>query len=98
MAVLSTTSRPQGLEIAIIGMSGRFPGAPDIETFWKNVVGGTESVRFFTDAELRGTGVSENDLRSPHYVKARAVMDCVDCFDADFFGISMGDANIMDPQ
>ena len=38
--------------IAIIGMSGRFPGAQDIATFWRNLRNGVESVTFFTDDQL----------------------------------------------
>ncbi|WP_088907633.1 beta-ketoacyl synthase N-terminal-like domain-containing protein [Brevibacillus formosus] len=36
-----------GLEIAIIGMAGRFPGAQDIEGFWSNLVNGKETITFF---------------------------------------------------
>ena len=37
--------------IAIIGMSGRFPGAENVEEFWANLVAGKETVSFFSDAE-----------------------------------------------
>jgi Beta-ketoacyl synthase, N-terminal domain len=30
--------------VAIIGMSGRFPGAGDIDQFWDNLVAGVESI------------------------------------------------------
>ncbi|MEY9947960.1 beta-ketoacyl synthase N-terminal-like domain-containing protein, partial [Kitasatospora sp. GAS1066B] len=35
---------PAPLEIAVIGMAGMFPGAPDLPAFWANVVGGVDSV------------------------------------------------------
>lgn len=38
--------------IAIIGMSGRFPGAPDLDQFWQNLAGQVESISFFKTAEL----------------------------------------------
>src|SRR5262245_3585892 len=45
---LGSAHRGSGTEprdIAVIGMSGRFPDAPDIEQFWKNLVAGCDSVR-----------------------------------------------------
>ncbi len=46
--------------IAIIGMSGRFPQANNIQSFWDNLCQGLEGVRFFSDEELRAAGVSES--------------------------------------
>ena len=63
--------------VAIIGMAGRFPDAPDLEAFWRNLKDGVESVRFFTDDELREAGVDDALLHQPNYVKARAVLDGV---------------------
>ena len=42
----------EGTAIAVIGMSGRFPGARSVAQLWQNVRAGVESVRFFTDDEL----------------------------------------------
>ena len=39
--------------IAIVGMAGRFPGAADVDQFWANLRDGVESIRPFTDEELR---------------------------------------------
>ena len=36
-------------DVAVIGMSGRFPGARNVEEFWRNLAGGVESVSFFSD-------------------------------------------------
>ncbi len=84
--------------IAIVGMSGRFPGAKNVEAFWQNLVGGVESVTFFSDAELEGEGISRDLLNAPNYVKAGAVMDDIDMFDATFFGFSPREAEATDPQ
>lgn len=84
--------------IAIIGMACRFPGADSIEAFWQNLVDGIESVSFFSDEELLASGVDPTLLGDPHYVKAGAVLDDVDRFDASFFDISPKEAEIMDPQ
>lgn len=87
-----------GTEIAIVGMSGRFPGAENIEEFWDNLVHGRETVTFFTDEELLRAGVPESVVRHPDYVKARGVLRDVEAFDAGFFGYTPGEARIIDPQ
>ena len=84
--------------IAIIGMAGRFPGARDLDEFWRNLSGGVESIRQLTDEQLLEAGVAPSELRNPAYVKAAAVLDDIDLFDAGFFGLSAKDAAIMDPQ
>lgn len=87
-----------GMDIAIIGMTGRFPGAPTIDEYWHNLREGVESVSFFTDEELIAAGVSQTELRHPNYVKATANLRDVDLFDANFFGFSPRDAELTDPQ
>ncbi|HVR10050.1 MAG TPA: beta-ketoacyl synthase N-terminal-like domain-containing protein, partial [Thermoanaerobaculia bacterium] len=87
-----------GLAIAVIGMSGRFPGAPDLARFWENLRAGVESVSRFTTEELAQAGVDAVTLRDPNYVRARAVLADVDLFDAAFFGYTPRDAQTMDPQ
>ncbi len=84
--------------IAVVGLSGRFPGAPDIGTFWQNLRGGVESIRRFTEDELRAAGESEENLRDPAYVRACPQLEGVADFDATFFGISPRDAAAFDPQ
>ena len=46
--------------VAIVGMSGRFPGARNVEEYWRNLREGAESIRFFTEEELRAAGVSDD--------------------------------------
>jgi amino acid adenylation domain-containing protein len=84
--------------IAIVGMGGRFPGAADLEQFWRNLCDGVDSVTFFTDQELLASGVSPATLASPRYVKAGSVIDGIDRFDAAFFGFTPREAEILDPQ
>ena len=43
--------------IAIIGMSGRFPGAKNLEEFWQNLRDGVESITFFSDQEMESSGI-----------------------------------------
>jgi acyl transferase domain-containing protein/acyl carrier protein len=86
------------LDIAIIGMAGRFPGANDVDTFWRNLQDGLESVTFYTDEELLARGVPPKVLEDPHYVKAGAHLEGVDLFDASFFGYTPREAAETDPQ
>ena len=85
-------------EIAIIGMAGRFPGANNIDSFWRNLQNGVESISFFTDEELASTGVDTELLSNHQYVKAGTVLEDIDLFDASFFGFTPRDAEITDPQ
>lgn len=87
-----------GFEIAIIGMAGRFPGAPDVETFWQNIRSGVESVTTFDRADLSARGVPDALLDAPDFVAAGAPVDGSDSFDAGFFGYSPAEAEILDPQ
>ena len=84
--------------IAIIGLAGRFPGASDLDTFWRNLRDGVESITFFSDRELEAAGIDPERLRDRHYVKASGVLDDIDAFDAAFFGMNPREAEITDPQ
>ena len=86
------------LDIAIIGMACRFPGADDTESFWRNLKEGVESITFFTDEELLARGVSAETLKDSHYIKASAQLNDVDLFDASFFGYTPREAAETDPQ
>ena len=79
-------------------MVGRFPGASDLETYWRNIRQGIETVTHFQDERLVKAGVPQGLLSHPAYVKARGVVDDIDMFDPSFFGYSARDAVVMDPQ
>src|SRR5436190_2879780 len=83
--------------IAVIGLGGRFPKARNIEAFWQNLRSGVEAISFFSDDELREAGVAIPEDQA-NFVKARAVLEEADKFDAEFFGINPKEAEIMDPQ
>jgi len=87
-----------GIEIAVIGMAGRFPGARNLEQFWQNLSDGVESIKFFTDEELLSKGGDARLLDDPNYVKAEAVLDDIEMFDASFFGFTPREASLIDPQ
>ena len=85
-------------DIAIIGMSGRFPRAKDLDEYWHNLREGVECISDFSDEELEASGVDPLLIHHPSYVKRKAIIDDVDLFDAHFFGINPGEAEIIDPQ
>jgi len=84
--------------IAIVGMSGRFPGANNLDEFWQNLKNGVESITRLTDEELIAAGVEASKLADPNYVKARATLADIDLFDAAFFGFNPKEAELTDPQ
>src|SRR5438270_5278076 len=83
--------------VAIIGMAGRFPGAQNIGQFWRNQLDGIESISHFDVEELEVPRAAELSERAT-YVRARSILDDIDLFDAEFFGIYPREAELMDPQ
>jgi len=84
--------------IAVVGMAGRFPGAPDVATLSRNLRDGVRSIREFTDEELLESGIDPKLVQDPNYVKARPILDDIKGFDADFFGFTPREAKLADPQ
>ncbi len=84
--------------VAIIGLSGRFPGAKNVDEFWQNLQNGVESITFFTNEELKDSGVNPALINHPNYVKAAPILEDVEQFDAAFFDCSATEAQYMDPE
>ena len=91
-------SELNGLEIAVIGMAGRFPGASSVDIFWQNLRNGVESISFFSNEELIAEGISADCLDNPKFVKAKGLLEDIEWFDASYFGYTPREAEIMDPQ
>lgn len=87
-----------GLEIAVIGMAGRFPGSKYLKQYWDNLINGVESVSFFSDEELIESGCDPDMINRANYVKAKAILEDTEYFDSEFFGYTLKDAEVMDPQ
>ena len=85
-------------EIAIVGMAGRYPKAKDLDEFWYMLKNAREGITHFSREELLEAGVSEELLDNPRYVKAASLLEGMEYFDAEFFGYTPSDAEIMDPQ
>lgn len=88
----------QSDQIAIVGLSGTFPGAGSVREFWNNILQGQESIKNLTEEELLAAGISQTDIVNPNYVKAKGCLDSIDSFDYEFFGMTKRDAELMDPQ
>jgi phthiocerol/phenolphthiocerol synthesis type-I polyketide synthase E len=84
--------------IAVVGMSGRFPGAPDVDALWANLVAGVESIGRFGAADLRQEGLSPALLEETGHVPAGGALDGIELFDAGFFGFTPREAEVLDPQ
>jgi phthiocerol/phenolphthiocerol synthesis type-I polyketide synthase E len=87
-----------GAEIAVVGMAGRFPGAPGVAQLWDNLRDGVEGISRFTPDELRAAGVDPALLADPAYVPAAGWLRDAEWFDAAFFRFTPSEALITDPQ
>jgi len=89
-------------DIAIIGMTVRLPDAPDLDSFWANLIAGKESIRPYPDMRQEDgrrfvsyyTDVPDEEVRFGH----GGYLERVDEFDPEFFGISPREASLMDPN
>jgi len=87
-----------GLEIAVIGMAGKFPGAGNVEVFWENIKNGKETIQDIPEEELTRNGVTKDELDHPLFVRKSAPLEGKDQFDSNFFGMTPAEAEVMDPQ
>ncbi len=85
-------------DIAVVGMACRFPGAADLEEFWRNLRDGVESISFFSPEELASSGLDPALIADPRYVAASGVLEGAELFDAAFFDVSPREAKRIDPQ
>ncbi|AOS62171.1 type I polyketide synthase [Actinoalloteichus hymeniacidonis] len=86
------------LDIAIVGMAGRFPEARDVEELWANLLAGREAVRPIEDAEFLAAGGDPALLTDPAHLRLANAMPDLDCFDAEYFGFLPTEAALLDPQ
>lgn len=88
------------LSIAIVGLSGRYPQADNIDIFWDNLVEGLDCIteipserwdyQQFFDQDQKVLGKSRS--------KWGGFIDGMDLFDPLFFNMSPGEAELVDPQ
>ena len=96
-----------GLEIAVIGISGRFPNSKNIDEFWHNLQNGVNLTSEFANLKASNLKTSNgqvnkldetNKNETNKNIKVGAVLKDVDQFDASFFGFNPREAETMDPQ
>ncbi|MFZ0281550.1 MAG: type I polyketide synthase [Bacteroidales bacterium] len=86
-------------KIAVIGMACRFPGAKNLNEYWNNLLEGKDTIKHFSDEELSKFEINYLELQSnPNYVKVRGVIEDIEKFDAEFFGMTSKEAAETDPQ
>ena len=84
--------------IAIVGMACRFPGAPDIATYWRHLETGHDAVTNGRQDNGAWAGVA-GDPETDNGIWGRGgFVDEIDRFDARFFGMTPIGARMMDPQ
>jgi len=83
--------------VAIIGVAGRFPGAPDVPALRRMLAEGRGGYRDLAPDDLAGT-IHRDLSRNPDYVPVTMALDGYDLFDAAFFGYSPREAAFIDPQ
>jgi amino acid adenylation domain-containing protein/natural product biosynthesis luciferase-like monooxygenase protein len=87
-----------GLEIAVIGMAGRFPDADNVGQLWTLLRDGREGLAQLSDEQLASARVPEAVRRDPRYVPKRGSVNRKREFDAELFGYTAADAAVIDPQ
>ncbi|WP_269389415.1 SDR family NAD(P)-dependent oxidoreductase [Bacillus amyloliquefaciens] len=86
--------------IAIVGMSGKYPDAPDLTTYWENLVRAKNAIR---DIPLSRWDVNKYydpalNKKGKVYCRSIGMLDGIEEFDPLFFNISPSEAELMDPQ
>jgi polyketide synthase PksJ len=84
-------------DVAVIGMSCRFPGANNYREFWNNLTEGKESLTTFSQQELEEAGVTGADIEAG-FIPANMALENKGHFDASFFSIRPDEAELLNPQ
>ncbi len=87
-------------KIAIIGMSGRYPQANNLQQYWDNLAQGKNSITEISPARWDINQYYDPDAtkEGKMYCKWLGELEDVDCFDPLFFQITPAEAEFMDPQ
>ncbi|MGW1984074.1 SDR family NAD(P)-dependent oxidoreductase [Streptomyces collinus] len=91
---------PDDDAIAVVGISGRYPMARDLDEFWANLRDGRDCVSTVPADRWDHAAIYSEDRRTPgrSYGKWGGFLSGVDEFDAEFFHISPNEAAVLDPQ
>ena len=90
--------RDASCDVAIVGISARFPGANDINTWWNSLLKGEILTKKYNHEEIENNGILKSYYLQNNYVPVRGHLDNILRFDNRFFNVNNRDAEIMDPQ
>ncbi|MES9775435.1 SDR family NAD(P)-dependent oxidoreductase [Bacillus velezensis] len=95
-----TNGDPYIQDIAVIGLSGRYPGADHVDELWENVKAGRHSITEVPKDrwDWKTFYNEERGKWGSIYSKWGGFLDDIDKFDPLFFRISPAEAERMDPQ
>jgi amino acid adenylation domain-containing protein len=85
-------------QIAIIGISGAFGGANNLDDLWKILIEQKEGTKFYNHDECRQLEVEEILLSNPAFIPVAGKIANIDFFDPYFWGMSPAEAMLLDPQ
>lgn len=90
----------RGYDIAVIGLSGRFPRADNPSSLWENLIGNKDCIEEIPEQRWNYLKYFSHDKESTNttYSKWGGFINDVDKFDPLFFHISPKEAELMDPQ
>lgn len=96
----SASSAPVESAVAVVGMSARFPGSPDVETFWENLVANKDLITEIPEDRWDWREYYGDPVREKNKTRAKwgGFIQDIDKFDPLFFNISPREAVLMDPQ
>ncbi len=83
------------MRIAVIGGAGRYPGAPDLDSYWRNLAAGVDSVGEVPAWRWSGQPYADDEAL---YCRRLGALDDIEYFDPLFFNISPAEAELIDPQ
>lgn len=100
VAVEPPSAKPAGMDVAIVGMAGKFPGADDIGQFWSNLKQGISSITEVPKERWDAQRFYDPDSSQTDktHVKVGGFLNGIEQFDPLFFNISPSEAEYMDPQ
>lgn len=99
-SAVNSQDMPLHEPIAIIGMSGQFPKAKNLEQFWDNLANGRDCISEISTERWPIDEYYDSDPKAPGktYCKWGGILEDADKFDPLFFNISPAEAELMDPQ
>jgi acyl transferase domain-containing protein len=91
-------ARDRSLDVAVVGMAGRFPGGPTLTEWWRALAAGRVLTHRYSRQELLDAGAAPELVDDPDYVPVRGHLPDAERFDHTLFQVSPREAELLDPQ